>query len=153
MARHGITYEDVISAISALKGQDKNITIENVRHFLGTGSAGTINQHLRRFRQAQNKTSKIVLRGPMPEFLIEMIKGLWENVLSQSTEQFVPIELNYQQEIAELKTELEKYRQNNRRWQQLFNQWQQEKMALTHDKRALEQALEHYQRLSLLAES
>jgi hypothetical protein len=142
MARHGITYEDVISAANTLKGQGKSITIENVRSFLGTGSAGTINQHLRRWKEVQNSTQKIASKENLPEPLIALIKGLWEAVLTQSTEQFAPIESNYQQEIVELKTELEKYRNNNQRWQKLFTQWQQEKSTLANEKLMLEQALE-----------
>lgn len=142
MARHGITYEDVISAANTLKAQGKSVTIENVRAFLGTGSAGTINQHLRRFKEVQNSTQKIASKENIPEPLIALVKGLWEGVLAQSTEQFAPIEANYQQEMTEIKTELEKFRQNNQRWQKLFNQWQQEKIALSNEKLTLEQALE-----------
>lgn len=142
MARHGITYEDVISAVNALKGEGKSITIENVRRFLGTGSAGTVNQHLRRWKEVQNSTQKIASKENLPEGLVALVKGLWEGVLAQSTEQFTPIETNYQQEISELKTELEKYRSNNQRWQKLFNQWQQEKAAIANEKTTLEQALE-----------
>lgn len=141
MARHGITYEDVISAANALKGQGKNVTIENVRGFLGTGSAGTVNQHLRRWKEVQNSTQKIASKENVPEPLMALVKGLWESVLAQSTEQFTPIESNYQQEIAELKAELEKYRTNNQRWQKMFNQWQEEKTALANEKLTLEQAL------------
>lgn len=142
MARHGITYDDVISAANSLKGQGKSVTIENVRSFLGTGSAGTVNQHLRRWKEAQQSTQKIASKENIPESLIALTKGLWEGVLTQTTEQFAPIESNYQQEIAELKTELEKYRNNNQRWQKIFNQWQQEKNVLSNEKLTLEQALE-----------
>lgn len=142
MARHGITYDDVISAANTLKAQGKSVTIENVRSFLGTGSSGTVNQHLRRWKEAQNSTQKIVSKENLPEGLIALVKGLWEGVLAQSTEQFTPIETNYQQEISELKAELEKYRSNNQRWQKLFNQWQQEKIALANEKLTLEQAME-----------
>lgn len=142
MARHGITYEDVLSAANSLKCEDKSVTIENVRRFLGTGSAGTVNQHLRRWKEAQNSTQKIASKENLPERLISLVKGLWEGVLEQSTEQFTPIETNYQQEISELKVELEKYRDNNQRWQKMFNQWQQEKIVLTNEKLTLEQALE-----------
>ena len=142
MARHGITYDDVISAAHSLQGKGESITIENVRRFLGTGSAGTINQHLRRWKEIQNSTQKIASKENLPEPLIALVQGLWEGVLAQSTGQFLPIESNYQQEIAELKAELEKYRHNNKRWQKFFNQWQQEKNVLANEKLVLEQALE-----------
>lgn len=142
MARHGITYDDVISAANSLKGEGKSVTIENVRRFLGTGSAGTVNQHLRRWKEAQNTTQKIASKENLPEGLITLVKGLWEGILAQSTEQFAPIEINYQQEISELKSEIEKYRNNNQRWQKMFNQWQQEKTVLANERLTLEQALE-----------
>lgn len=142
MARNGITYDDVISAATTLKTQGKSVTIENVRGFLGTGSAGTVNQHLRRWKEAQNSTQKMASKENLPEGLIALVKGLWEGVLTQSSEQFAPLESNYQQEITELKAELEKYRNNNQRWQKMFNQWQQEKTGLANEKLTLEQALE-----------
>lgn len=142
MARHGITYDDVISAATTLKTEGKSVTIENVRRFLGTGSAGTVNQHLRRWKEAQSSAQKIASKEHLPEGLITLVKGLWEGVLTQATEHFTPIELNYQQEIAELKSELEKYKNNNQRWQTMFNQWQQEKIVLANEKLTLEQALE-----------
>ena len=126
---------------NSLKVEGKSVTIENVRRFLGTGSAGTVNQHLRRWKEAQQSTQKIATKENLPAGLISLVKGLWEGVLTQSTEQFTPIESNYQQEIAELKTELEKYRSNNQRWQKMFNQWQQEKNSLANEKLTLEQAL------------
>jgi chromosome segregation ATPase len=141
MARHGITYDDVISAANTLKAQGKSVTIENIRNFLGTGSSGTVNQHLRRWKEAQQTTQKIALKENLPEGLVALVKGLWEGVVTQSTEQFTPIEANYQQEITELKAELEKYRVNNQRWQKMFNQWQQEKTTLANEKVTLEQAL------------
>jgi len=142
MARHGIVYEDVVSAINALKGQGKSPTIENIRRHLGTGSAGTINQHLRRWKEVSSGTQKIASKENLPEPLISLMKGLWENVLEQATQQFAPIDSNYQKEIANLKSELEKYHNNNKRWQKLFNAWHQEKAAIANEKLTLEQALD-----------
>lgn len=142
MARPGVTYQDIISAANELKGQGKSITIENIRTHLGTGSIGTINKYLRQWREVQASTGKIASKENLPEELISLVKGLWEGVLNQSTQRFEPIETNYQQEISELKAELEKYKNNNQRWQKLFNQWQQEKIKLDNEKLTLEQALE-----------
>jgi hypothetical protein len=142
MARPGITYQDVAMAAFELKGQRKSVTIENVRAILGTGSIGTINNHLRKWKEAQHSTQKVASKENLPENLIALVKGLWEGVITQSSEQFYPLEESYKQEIAELKSELEKYKNNNQRWQKLFNQWQQEKMSLTNEKLTLEQALE-----------
>jgi chromosome segregation ATPase len=141
MSRPGVTYQDISAAANQLKGQGKAITIENVRAILGTGSLGTINNHLRKWKEAQNTTHKIASKENIPEELVSIMKGLWEKVLTQATERFVPLEENYQNEVTELKTELEKYQSNNQRWQKLFNQWQQEKVQLDNEKLTLEQAI------------
>lgn len=73
MARHGITYDDVIAAANSLKGEGKSVTIKNVRQFLGTGSAGTVNQHLRRWKEAQYSTQKIASKENLPEPLIALV--------------------------------------------------------------------------------
>ncbi|MHB1946942.1 MAG: DNA-binding protein [Gammaproteobacteria bacterium] len=142
MARPGVTYQDISSAANELKGQGKSVTIENVRAILGTGSIGTINNHLRKWKETQSSTHKIASKENLPEELISLVKGLWEGIVTQSITRFEPIEENYHKEIAELKEELEKYKNNNQRWQKLFNQWQQEKSQLASENLTLEQALE-----------
>jgi hypothetical protein len=142
MARPGVTYQDIANAANELKGQGKNTTIENVRSILGTGSIGTINHHLRKWKEAQNATQKIISAENLPEDLIALVKGLWEGVINQASNQFLPIEEKYKQETIELKNELEKYKNNNHRWQKLFNRWQQEKTSLANEKLTLEQAIE-----------
>lgn len=49
MSRPGVTYQDIAAAAQELKGQGKNITIENIRANLGKGSIGTINKYLRQW--------------------------------------------------------------------------------------------------------
>jgi hypothetical protein len=142
MARPGVTYHDIANAATELKGQGKNVTIENVRSILGTGSIGTINNHLRKWKEAQSLTQKMPSAENLPQNLIALMKGLWEGVITESAEQFHPTEEAYKQEISELKSELAKYKNNNQRWQKLFNQWQQEKIQLANEKLTLEQALE-----------
>lgn len=146
MARPGVTYQDISSAANELKGQGKNITIENVRAILGTGSIGTINNHLRKWKEAQNSTHKIASKENLPAELVSLLKGLWDTVLTQSTEQFAPIETEMRSEITALKEEVQKFKNNNQRWQKLFNQWQQEKADLDKEKLTLEQALSFTQK-------
>ncbi len=142
MARPGITYQDVATAALELKGQGKNPTIEGIRAVLGTGSIGTINNHLRKWKEVQTATLGITSKENLPDSLILLIKSLWEGVLTQSSEKFLPIEGKYQQEILELKNELTKYKDNNQRWQKMYNQWQQEKTSLANEKLTLEQTLD-----------
>jgi len=146
MARPGVTYQDIAAAINELNGQGKNITIENIRLHLGTGSIGTINKYLRQWRELQVSAGKIASKENLPEELVALMKGLWEGVLTQSLQRFEPLEINYQQEITKKKIDLEKFRHNNQRWQKLFNQWQQEKSTLANEKLTLDQALEFSQK-------
>lgn len=155
MARPGVTYQDIAAAAQALKGQGTNITIENVRAILGTGSISTINTHLRKWKEAQDHTHKISIKENLPEELVALIQGLWERVITQSAEQFAPLEEKLKQDITLLTQDLEKYKNNNMRWQKLFDQWQQEKTKLTKEKLTLEQALEfgHKEHTTLTAKN
>ena len=152
MARPGVTYQDVSAAANQVKGQGKNPTIENVRAILGTGSIGTINNHLRKWKETQNAVRSLATSENIPEELASLVKGLWERVINQAEARFTEIEGRYQNDISELTQELDKYKNNNKRWQQLYNQWQQEKSQLVNDKLAIEQALaskqEHISTLS-----
>lgn len=146
MARPGVTYHDIANAANVLKGQGKNITIENVRAYLGTGSIGTIHNHLRKWKEIENATHKIAVKENIPDELIGLVKGLWERILTQASEQFTPIEENLRQELANLKQDLEKYKNNNQRWQKLFHQWQQEKTALVNEKLNFQQTFASLQK-------
>lgn len=142
MSRPGVTFQDITKAAQELKGQGKTVTIENVRAILGTGSIGTINKYLRQWKETESSVGRLASKENLPEELVSLMKGLWEGMVNQSLQRFEPVEVNYQNEITELKAELEKYRSNNQRWQKMFNQWQQEKTVLANKKLTLEQALE-----------
>lgn len=141
MARPGVTYAEVAEAATQLVGQNKNPTIEQVRLILGSGSSTTIANHLRQWKEGQQGTSLIAAKENIPPELIAIVKGLWDRVLEQAEEKINSIEITYQQSLAETQEELQKYKHNNQRWQQLFNQWTREKEQLTTDKMGIEQAL------------
>lgn len=63
--RKGITYEEVHNACKALVQRGVNPTIERVRAFLGTGSSGTVNKFLNKYRESLNspKTNKSYREG------------------------------------------------------------------------------------------
>lgn len=75
-----------------MKGQGKNITIENICAFLGTDSIGTTNKYLKQYREVQESTHKITSKENLPENLVALVKGLWEGIVSQSAKRFNPIE-------------------------------------------------------------
>lgn len=141
MARPGITYTDVAEAASELLGQGRNPTVEQIRLFLGTGSSTTIANHLREWKECQAGTSLLAVKENIPQELVAIVKGLWERVLNQSEEKVSDIEANYQQSFVELQQECQKYKNNNRRWQKLFNQWIKEHEQLIQDKLAQQEII------------
>lgn len=146
MARLGVTYQDVVNAANHLLGQGKQPTIELIRHFLGTGSSTTIANHLRQWRAEQDGTAALAQKENLPQEMINVMKGLWAQVLQQAQDKITVLEANHQQILGETQQELQKYKANNQRWQQLFNQWTQEKEKMLAEKLTLEQAIEFIQK-------
>lgn len=142
MARPGVTYGEVMEAANLLVGQGKNPTIEQVRLVLGTGSSTTIANHLREWKKGQDESSLLAAKENIPQELMAVIKGLWDRLINQSAEKWQAIEADYQQSLEEAQQELQKYKSNNQRWQQLYNQWIIEKDQLANDKLHVEKALE-----------
>lgn len=134
MARPGVTYVEVAEAANQLLGQGKNPTIEQVRHLLGTGSSTTLANHLRQWKANQGKNQKFASKENLPEELVSLMKGLWERVVVQAEEKIAELETAHQIQVNELLPELQKYKNNNQRWQQLYNQWSEEKNQLSKDK-------------------
>lgn len=141
MARFGVTYQDVANAVNQLVGQGKQPTIDAIRQFLGTGSSTTIANHLRKWRAEQDGTQTLASQENLPHELLAMIKGLWQRVLSHAEEQIFMVKQTADTETTQLKQALEKYKNNNQRWQKLHNQWLNEKEQLTNDKLTLEQGI------------
>ncbi|MDR3477082.1 MAG: DNA-binding protein [Gammaproteobacteria bacterium] len=142
MSRPGVTYQDIAAAANQAKGQGKNITIENIRAILGTGSISTISHHLKKWKEAESSTQQIASKENLPEELVSLIKGLWERLTQQAENRITEMENHYQVTILELQESQEKYKTNNHRWQQLFQQWQEEKGVLSIGKQQLEQSLQ-----------
>lgn len=63
VGRTGVEYEDVIKAINVLKKQKLNITVDNVRFTLGTGSKTTIARYLRQWRGKNKRAAISVIRA------------------------------------------------------------------------------------------
>ncbi len=146
MARPGVTYSEVAEAAAHLVGQGKNPTIEQIRLLLGTGSSTTIANHLKQWKDSQKGTSLIAAKENIPQELIELLKGLWERVITQAEEKIASVENRFNQTVAQLQQEVEKYKNNNQRWQHLFNQWTQEKEQLSTDKHTLENTIQSAQK-------
>ncbi len=83
MSRTGITYQEVIEAITKLQERGKIPTVDRIRNHLGTGSNSTISRYLREWK------SEGVLSGAntVPSDLIEMVKELWARLQGKAEQQ------------------------------------------------------------------
>lgn len=141
MARPGVTYTEIAEAAAHLIGQGKQPTIEQIRLLLGTGSSTTIANHLKDWKERQQSTRLLASKEQIPHELIEIVKGLWDRVIDLSKDQVAANQADVNQQIAESQQELQKYKTNNQRWQQLFTQWTREKEKLMMEKQGLEQVI------------
>lgn len=141
MSRPGITYQDVANAAQSLLAQGTHPTIEKIRKITGTGSHGTIAPLLKQWKENQHTMDRASAKEKLPDELVATIKGLWEKMMNQSEAEVIKIQETAHATIADLEQDLEKYKSNNQRWQTLYNQWLQEKSALTNEKRVVEEAL------------
>jgi chromosome segregation ATPase len=138
MARLGVTYQDIATAANQLISQGRQPTIELIRHILGTGSSTTIANHFRQWKIDQQGGLSLPQQETLPNEMLNMLKGLWERLNHQAGQKATEIEAKTQEELTELNHQLAKYQSNNRRWQKLFLQWQQDKEKLLEDKKLLE---------------
>lgn len=134
MSRPGISYNDVATAAQQLSDQAKNPTIEQIRLLLGTGSSTTIAYHLRRWKEARTSSSHETTNKHIPFELTSAIKGVWEQLAQHAEEKVFKLDEKHQQTLTEIQQELQKYKTNNQRWQQMYHQWANEKATLEHDK-------------------
>ena len=141
MARTGITYFDVEKAATKLTGLNKNPTIENIRHDLGTGSSSTIAKYLRQWKDKQNDTQLIASAEKIPETLVELMKGLWERVCIEADEKVKHITDQSALNLTDINQKLQKMTQENKMLEQKQHQSLQKISVLTNDKLSLEQAI------------
>lgn len=76
MGRTGITSNDVSNAIAKLQGKNINLTVDNIRDELGTGSKTTIAKYLREWK-SKNEITNTDEAG-MPLEVLQFVRGLWD---------------------------------------------------------------------------
>jgi len=103
MARPGVTYLDIAQAATSLVEQGHYPSIEAVRHTLGTGSNGTISRYLKAWRDKQG--NRLEAEQGLPETLLVTVKGLYDGIKEQATQQATVIEQETQQKLVELQKE------------------------------------------------
>lgn len=101
MARGGITFSDVDQAARHLQGLGRNPTVDAIREQLGTGSRTTLAEHLKRWKSLQSDGA-----GCLPQPLLALVTGLWENLQSLATKRIQENQSIAEQEVAALKSQL-----------------------------------------------
>lgn len=85
MSRTGITYQDVLEAVSVIEKQGVMPTIENVRALLGTGSNSTISNYLKLWRNGVNPSTVIRLsREPTPDLVKDAVDRVWQDMSAKA---------------------------------------------------------------------
>jgi chromosome segregation ATPase len=72
MARIGIAFEQVVEAAEQVLAQGENVTLERVRHILGTGSHSTISKHVNAWKNQRLASSE---KSPT-SFTDPLLKGV-----------------------------------------------------------------------------
>jgi hypothetical protein len=122
MSRIGITYQEVIEAITKLQERGKIPTVDRIRNHLGTGSNSTISRYLREWK------SEGVLSGAdtVPSDLIAIVKELWARLQEKADQQISTLTIDtaktvqaieakfiqVQKENVELQTKTHKLEEN-----------------------------------------
>lgn len=141
MARPGVTYFDVSNAAQQLIAAGRTPTIESIRIALGTGSNSTLGTHLRTWKSKQDETQQIATKENIPEELVSALKGVWERVVNQSEDSIQTIQQETQQELIQLKQEVQCLQKENAVAQQQYLQIKQERDGFAHEKSTVEQLL------------
>ena len=137
MARSGVTFSDVDGAARYLQGINKNITVDAVRERLGTGSRTTLTEHLKRWKSMQ-----VDGEGKLPQPLLELISGLWEALQAQAEQRIQEQRVVFNQEITELKAQLQTAAQTESQIKKNLHQLQENFDTEQHLKLALEKELQ-----------
>jgi transketolase len=145
MARHGIGYEDVAKAAQQCIENGQTPTHEHVRLIIGSGSNNTIGKYLRQWKVNQTTTTLAAAKAEVPKEISQLLKNLWEQLVGQAEKNVAVVEEDYIHQLNDMTRDYEKYKTNNRRWQQLHQQWTKEKENLNAEKIQLQKNLETVQ--------
>jgi len=107
MSRIGITYEDVAKAIPTLQGQQKNLTVDNVRGLLGTGSKSTIARLLREWKAKHGLHPDD--EGKLPSDLLNFVNGLWLKIQEKADLQTQEYQHECDEKVSQLQQQLNQH--------------------------------------------
>lgn len=128
MARSGVTFEQVRAAANKLEGTGTKATVKAVRGELGTGSATTLAEHLRQWREEKESKSENELLSHFSKDLQSSIAILVnrasESLKSASSEKVEALKADLKEqheEMTSLEGELlgtkKKLDESEKRWQ------------------------------------
>jgi hypothetical protein len=144
MPRNGVQYEDVVAVAQELSQEGINVTHEQVRMRLGTGSNSTLGKHLKRWRE--NDLDK--QDEDLSSTLSNHVKLVWNKLADSADSKIISILLMAQLVIEKASEENLKLRDNNRRWQNLYETWIVDKRNLSQKLEQLENSREEQYQLS-----
>ena len=132
MARSGVTFEQVRAAANKLEGTGTKATVKAVRGELGTGSATTLAEHLRQWREEKESKAENELLSHFSKDLQSSIAILVnrasESLKSASNEKLVKLKADLKEQHEEMFTlegELlstqKKLDESEKRWQYELN--------------------------------
>lgn len=78
MGRYGIDYVSVKDAAEQLAASGDSVTVEKIRHALGSGSFTTLGRHLRTWRRTQDPA--VGQCDAMPEMINDAAQAVWSNL-------------------------------------------------------------------------
>ncbi len=102
--RMGVTCQDVIDVIPKLQELRRNLTVDNVRDLLGTGSKTTIARLLREWKAQQGLPAED--DGRLPVELNEAVKSLWENMQRKADAQVTSERQAFEAKTKEVEQQL-----------------------------------------------
>lgn len=114
--RMGVTYQDVIEVIPKLQELRKNLTVDNVRDLLGTGSKTTIARLLREWKAQQGLPTED--DGRLPIELNEAVKALWDNMQRKADALVISERQTFEAKTNEIEQQLRQAYQLQREQQQ-----------------------------------
>lgn len=104
MARPGITYHEVTDAIQTLLGQNKPVTIENIRQQLKTGSNSTIARHLNDWKK--QSSGGLLQPHTLPKEIVAFVEGLWQRLQEEMMQKVLQHQENIDIKLTTAQQEL-----------------------------------------------
>ncbi|MBN9286866.1 MAG: hypothetical protein BGO43_05070 [Gammaproteobacteria bacterium 39-13] len=138
MGRIGVAYQDVDQAIEILLSKQKNLTVDNIREVLGTGSKSTIARHLKTWRENHSQNEN---ESSLPLELLQSVKMLWERLQDQAEGSINQYQQEADNQIANMRTQLNEALLENNEFKLLIQQLESNYLAKMEESQQLAKML------------